>query len=58
MSRMGLNTKQRAIIDVRGVVQGVGFRPLIYRLATQHNLRGWVRNTSGNVEIEIEGAKS
>jgi len=36
-------------------VQGVGFRPFVYRLAREHNLKGWVRNTSGNVEIEVEG---
>jgi len=42
-------------IGVSGVVQGVGFRPFIYRLAQAHNLKGWVRNTSGSVEIEIEG---
>ena len=46
---------RRAIISVRGVVQGVGFRPFIYRLVMQHNLFGWVRNTSGKVEIEVEG---
>jgi hydrogenase maturation protein HypF len=39
------------------VVQGVGFRPFVYRLAREHNLKGWVRNTSGNVEIEVEGAE-
>jgi hydrogenase maturation protein HypF len=44
-----------AKIRVRGVVQGVGFRPFVYRLAHQHRLKGWVRNTSGNVEIEVEG---
>ena len=44
-----------AKISVRGVVQGVGFRPFVYRLAQQYNLKGWVRNTSGNVEIEVEG---
>ena len=43
---------------MRGVVQGVGFRPFVYRLATQHHLNGWVRNTSGQVEIEIEGNES
>ncbi len=42
-------------VSVRGVVQGVGFRPFIYRLAGQHGLAGWVRNTSGTVEIEVEG---
>ena len=44
-----------AKIGVRGVVQGVGFRPFIYRLTQDHNLKGWVRNTSGSVEIEVEG---
>jgi len=52
------NTEQRAVIDVQGVVQGVGFRPFIYRLAVQHKLRGWVRNTSGKVEIEVEGKEA
>ncbi len=37
------------------MVQGVGFRPFVYRLAGTHHLKGWVRNTSGNVEIEVEG---
>jgi hydrogenase maturation protein HypF len=46
-----------ARISVRGVVQGVGFRPFVYRLAHGYNLKGWVRNTSGNVEIEVEGNK-
>ena len=47
--------KKLAKISVRGVVQGVGFRPFVYRLAQEHNLKGWVRNTSGNVEVEVEG---
>jgi len=42
-------------IRVQGVVQGVGFRPFIYRLAHRYGLGGWVRNTSGNVQIEVEG---
>lgn len=42
-------------IHVRGVVQGVGFRPFIHRLAVRHHLRGWVRNESGEVRIHIEG---
>jgi hydrogenase maturation protein HypF len=44
-----------ACISVRGVVQGVGFRPFVYQLAVKHNLRGWVRNTSEDVKIEVEG---
>jgi hydrogenase maturation protein HypF len=50
-----VSIKKLAKIKVRGVVQGVGFRPFIYRLAHEHNLTGWVRNTSGSVEIEVEG---
>ena len=42
-------------IMVRGVVQGVGFRPFVYRLAQQYQLAGWVRNTSWGVELEVEG---
>ncbi|MHB8105801.1 MAG: Sua5/YciO/YrdC/YwlC family protein [Dehalococcoidales bacterium] len=42
-------------ISVRGVVQGVGFRPFVYQLAARHNLRGWVCNTSEDVKIEAEG---
>ena len=48
-------TGRLARIKVRGVVQGVGFRPFVYRLAHQYHLNGWVRNTSGSVEIEVEG---
>ncbi len=42
-------------VAVRGVVQGVGFRPHIYRLAQEHDVMGWVRNTSWGVEIVVEG---
>ena len=53
-----LKTMKSLRITVRGVVQGVGFRPFIYRLAHEHKLAGWVRNTSGSVEIEVEGEES
>jgi len=46
---------KRVCVSVRGVVQGVGFRPFIYQLATKHRLTGWVVNTSGDVKIEVEG---
>ncbi len=42
-------------LEVRGTVQGVGFRPFIYRLAREQQLSGWVQNTSGSVVIEVEG---
>ncbi len=48
-------TLSLARISVRGVVQGVGFRPFIYQLAKRHSLRGWVCNTSEDVRIEVEG---
>ncbi len=42
-------------IEVRGVVQGVGFRPFVWRLASRHGVTGWVRNRGGVVEILAEG---
>ena len=43
-------------LQISGVVQGVGFRPFLHHLARQLDLRGWVRNTSTGVEIELQGA--
>ncbi|HET7309298.1 MAG TPA: acylphosphatase, partial [Actinomycetota bacterium] len=43
-------------IEVRGIVQGVGFRPFVWRLASGAGLTGRVRNRSGVVEIVVEGA--
>ena len=43
-------------IRVRGVVQGVGFRPFVYRLAHANTLTGWVLNGDQGVEIHLEGA--
>jgi hydrogenase maturation protein HypF len=45
----------RKIILVQGIVQGVGFRPFVYRLASAENLKGFVRNSARGLEIEIEG---
>jgi hydrogenase maturation protein HypF len=44
-----------ARLRVSGVVQGVGFRPFVHRLAARHALGGWVRNEAGDVQIEVEG---
>ncbi|MCL5421062.1 MAG: carbamoyltransferase HypF [Nitrospirae bacterium] len=46
---------ERAKITVRGIVQGVGFRPYVYTLADSLNLRGYVTNTSDGVSIDVEG---
>ena len=40
---------------ITGQVQGVGFRPFIYRMAKQYNLRGWVKNCSGEVIVLVQG---
>jgi hydrogenase maturation protein HypF len=48
---------RRNRIDVRGIVQGVGFRPFVYQLAQSLGLTGYVYNSSSGVTIEIEGAE-
>jgi hydrogenase maturation protein HypF len=47
--------RERIRLLVKGVVQGVGFRPFIYQLAHKHDLAGFVLNTGEGVEIEVEG---
>lgn len=47
----------RVKVVIRGAVQGVGFRPFVYRLATELKLAGWVSNTAQGVLIEAEGMK-
>ena len=42
-------------VHITGIVQGVGFRPFVYNLATRLKLKGWVNNTSAGVDIHIEG---
>src|SRR3712207_9027172 len=53
---MRVPTQERREISVRGIVQGVGFRPFVYALARQHGLAGLVRNDAEGVHIEVEGA--
>ena len=46
---------ERRVIAVDGVVQGVGFRPFVYGLAVSLDLRGFVKNQTGGVVIDVEG---
>jgi len=46
---------QRLRVTLRGAVQGVGFRPFVYRLATEMSLSGWVLNSSAGLVVEVEG---
>jgi hydrogenase maturation protein HypF len=46
---------QRLRLEITGAVQGVGFRPFVYRLADRYDLNGWVSNTSMGVVVEVEG---
>lgn len=46
---------KRLLIKIEGTVQGVGFRPFVYRLANELELHGWVGNSPQGVEIDIEG---
>jgi len=56
MREVGLSVRLRIV--VRGAVQGVGFRPFIFRLATDAGLKGWVNNSAQGVFIEAEGPRS
>ena len=48
--------RARLKLTVRGAVQGVGFRPFVFRLAAELGLAGWVNNSSQGVFIEVEGS--
>ena len=50
-----MSARIRKAIEVTGIVQGVGFRPYVYRLALQRNLAGFITNTAAGVSIEVEG---
>lgn len=47
---------KRIRIEIEGIVQGVGFRPFLHRLAARYGITGWVRNTSAGLEGELQGS--
>ena len=53
-----ITTRKRVRLTIRGVVQGIGFRPFVYRLAHQHELGGWISNTTQGAVLEVEGEAS
>ena len=59
MVASGLDTRERLRLRLclRGVVQGLGFRPHVYRLAIETRVSGWVCNSQAGVVIEVEGTK-
>ena len=56
MVQLGESSKTRKEIKITGIVQGVGFRPFVYNLATSLGLKGYVLNSSEGVIIDVEGA--
>lgn len=53
----GSSDSGRIRVEIDGIVQGVGFRPFVYRLASRHGLIGWVCNTPACVLLEAQGGK-
>ncbi|MBQ9249549.1 MAG: carbamoyltransferase HypF [Oscillospiraceae bacterium] len=49
---------KRLHMEIRGIVQGVGFRPFVHRLVTEYGLSGYIKNTSSGVELELEGERA
>jgi len=58
MTSAAVPAPERLRIEVQGAVQGVGFRPFVYRLATELGLAGWVINDTRGVFIEVEGPRA
>jgi hydrogenase maturation protein HypF len=58
LDKTSVSSKQRLRVEIHGAVQGVGFRPFVYRLATDLALAGWVINDTRGVFIEVEGPQA
>lgn len=51
------NSTKNIRIQIKGLVQGVGFRPFVYRTALRYSISGWVKNRQDGVSIEVSGLK-
>jgi hydrogenase maturation protein HypF len=51
------NLSRANLIHINGIVQGVGFRPFVFKLAAELNIKGWVNNASDGLDIHAEGDK-
>lgn len=56
-ARKSATQAQRLSVTIRGAVQGVGFRPFVFRLAEELGLTGWVNNSTQGVFLEVEGRR-
>ena len=54
---VALPSCERLRVALYGAVQGVGFRPFVYRLATEMRLNGWVLNSAAGLTIEVDGTR-
>lgn len=54
---MAVSNAKRYFITLTGIVQGVGFRPFVYRTATRLGLNGWVENQGSRVLVDVEGSE-
>ena len=48
---------ERLCLKIRGIVQGVGFRPFVHKLVRRCGLNGYIKNTSSGVALELEGER-
>ncbi len=56
-SQIGTNQYKRIQLTIGGMVQGIGFRPFVFRLAQQLSLAGWIANTTEGTLLELEGTQ-
>ena len=54
-SPVGSDQRERIQLTICGTVQGIGFRPFVFRLAQKLSLGGWIANTTQGTLLELEG---